>query len=301
MLRWRLLLGTLFIAILGALIYLDSVSTTAGMYLLPIALLFAVLAAGEMIRLGTYGDRKPPKLSIYVGTTLVVASNFIPRLIPDFPADCPIGNLGWPLLAMAAATLLVVFSELLRFESAAKAAANVSYAIFSIAYVGVLLSFVVQIRYIGDSHWGILSLASLLIVTKMSDIGAYFVGRAVGRNKLAPKISPGKTIEGFVGGIAFSCIGAWLTYAILAPQVFDIQVQYAWWSLIVYGILLATAGVVGDLTESVMKRAADKKDSSAWLPGFGGILDMLDSVLTAAPVAFLFLITECIAPVSSAP
>lgn len=301
MLRWRLILGTLFVAVLGALIYLDFRADTPGLFLLPIALLFAILAAGEMVRLGTYGDRIPPKAAIYFGTTLVVASNFLPRLIPDFPVDCPIGNLGWPLLTLAAAILLVAVVELMKYETPQKAAANLSYAVFAITYVGVLLSFVVQIRYIGDSQWGILALASLLIVVKMSDIGAYFVGRAIGRNKLAPKVSPGKTIEGFVGGIAFACGGAWLSFAVLAPNVFGIDVVYTWWSLLLYGVLLAAAGVVGDLSESVLKRAADKKDSSAWLPGFGGILDMLDSVLTAAPVAFLLLVAEIIAPASNAP
>ncbi len=300
LLRWRLLLGTLFVAGLGVLIYLDFRATTPGLYLLPVAMLIAILAAGEMVRLGTYGDRKPRRLGIYVGTTLVVGANFVPRLIPDFPVDCPFEMMGWPLFAMAIASLLVATYELFRFETATRAAANVSYAIFSIAYVGILLSFVVQLRYVGSSEWGILALASLLMVVKMSDIGAYFVGRAVGRHKLAPKVSPGKTIEGFVGGLVFAVAGAWLAFDVVAPKAFGIEVNYSFATLVLYGVLLAAAGVVGDLSESILKRAAEKKDSSDWLPGFGGVLDMLDSVLTSAPVAYLLLAGESIAPVAGA-
>jgi len=301
LLRWRLILGTVFVLVLGALVYLDYKSGKPGLYLLPVALLFALLAAGEMVRLGTRSDRQPPRWSIGLGTLLVVASNFIPHLMPNYPTNCPIGQLGWPLLTLAGVILLVALVQLVRFESAEMACANLAYSIFAITYVGLLLSFVVQLRYLGDRGWGILALASLLIVVKMSDIGAYFVGRALGRHKLAPKVSPGKTIEGFAGGLLFAVIGAWLSFEVLAPRAFHIEVAYRWWSLILYGVLLATAGVVGDLSESVLKRAAGQKDSSAWMPGFGGILDMLDSVLTAAPVAFLLLVAKWIAAADAGP
>jgi phosphatidate cytidylyltransferase len=121
----------------------------------------------------------------------------------------------------------------------------------------------------------------------MGDIGAYTVGRLIGRRKMAPRISPGKTIEGGVGAIVFSCgiawlAGAWITGA-RVPWSLPAASQTGW---LVYGLLVGGAGMVGDLAESLLKRDVGRKDSSSWLPGFGGVLDMVDSVLLAAPVAW---------------
>jgi phosphatidate cytidylyltransferase len=129
-----------------------------------------------------------------------------------------------------------------------------------------------------DSH-GLLLLLWAFIVTWSTDIGAYFVGRAVGRHKLAPSISPGKTVEGLYGGMAAAAVlgGAWvLAFGLARP-------------LLVLAPLLAVAAQAGDLFESWIKRRARVKDSGRWLPGHGGVLDRLDGLV---PVAVLTALAQ---------
>jgi phosphatidate cytidylyltransferase len=121
----------------------------------------------------------------------------------------------------------------------------------------------------------------------MSDVGAYTVGRLIGRHKMAPVLSPGKTWEGVAGGLGFSCLGAWVTFTWLVPAMTGEAPTPAAWRWIVYGLLVGGTGIVGDLAESLIKRDVGRKDSSTWMPGFGGVLDLLDSILIAAPIAYL--------------
>ena len=139
--------------------------------------------------------------------------------------------------------------------------------------------------------WGIGALASWIIVVKMGDIGAYTVGRLIGRHKMAPAISPGKTIEGAIGALLFACLGSWLTFSWLAMPEFRWLVPpesiepSPWWGWITFGLLMGVTGIIGDLAESLLKRDVGWKDSGNWLPGFGGVLDVLDSLLLSAPFA----------------
>jgi phosphatidate cytidylyltransferase len=136
-------------------------------------------------------------------------------------------------------------------------------------------------------RFGIAAIASLAIVVKMCDIGAYTFGRLLGRRKMTPVLSPGKTWEGAVGGLAFACLGSWLALNWLAPALSAGLAPRSAWCWLGYGLFVGIAGILGDLAEPLIKRDVGRKDSSAWMPGFGGVLDLLDSVLFAAPVAFL--------------
>jgi phosphatidate cytidylyltransferase len=132
-------------------------------------------------------------------------------------------------------------------------------------------------------------MASMIIIVKLGDTGAYTVGRLCGRHKMAPRLSPGKTLEGAAGAILFSCAGAWLCFHVLGLTSISPywkstpNIPAGWW---IYGLCLGVAGMFGDLAESLIKRDVGQKDSSTWMPGFGGILDILDSLLLAAPVAW---------------
>jgi phosphatidate cytidylyltransferase len=119
-----------------------------------------------------------------------------------------------------------------------------------------------------------------VFVVKSSDIGAYTVGKLFGRHKFSPRISPGKTWEGMVGAVVFASIVA---FAFAAGC--DIMTL---WQAVIFGVCFAFIGQLGDLAESLIKRDAEKKDSAASVPGFGGILDVIDSPLGAAPFAYLF-------------
>jgi phosphatidate cytidylyltransferase len=154
--------------------------------------------------------------------------------------------------------------------------ANCGASYFSIIYLGLFSAFVVGIR-IDYGLWGLLM---FIFVVKSSDIGAYAIGVLFGKHQFSPNISPGKTWEGMGGAVTAAVIVSFLFGAGC-----DIM---AWWPAVIFGIFIAFTGQVGDLVESMMKRDSETKDSSNKVPGFGGILDIIDSPLFSAPFAYLF-------------
>ena len=129
-------------------------------------------------------------------------------------------------------------------------------------------------------------MASWIIVVKLGDIGAYSVGRLVGRHKITPLLSPSKTWEGAAGAFLFAIAGSWAVFSYLVPIVTSGLPHGPSWGWLPFGLLLAAVGMAGDLAESLLKRDAGSKDSSRWLPGLGGVLDILDSLLLTAPLAW---------------
>lgn len=286
MLRWRLLLGAVFIAALIGLFTLDYQAPFPGVVLFPLALLLSWLAAGEILWLLAARDLRPRPGVVRWGATAVVAANIFAAIDPT----TPLASLGWPAVAFALALLAAFLGEMHRYERPGEVMERLGLTVLGLAYVGLLLSFVAQMRLLGPEggrlgSWGVAALASLVITVKMCDIGAYTFGRLFGRHKMSPVLSPGKTWEGAVGGIAFACLGSWVSLALLAPAL-GVEPRFAW-SFLPYGVLVGTSGILGDLAESLIKRDVGRKDSSAWMPGFGGVLDLLDSVLFASPVAYL--------------
>jgi phosphatidate cytidylyltransferase len=141
------------------------------------------------------------------------------------------------------------------------------------------------------------ALVSLIFVAKMSDTGAYTFGRLLGRHKMAPVLSPKKTIEGGLGGILTACACSYLFFAVIAPWIVGPDAAApSLWGCLVYGVVVSVAGVVGDLAESLLKRDMERKDSSRWMPGLGGVLDVLDSLLIASPAAYLCWIAGIVGP-----
>lgn len=136
-----------------------------------------------------------------------------------------------------------------------------------------------------DSHNGQHYLIFLVLVTQASDIGAYFVGRWLGRHKLAPRISPGKTVEGFIGGVAFTLLVVILMLLFWnnMPRIFK------WSEALFLGFMFSVIGPIGDLTESWMKRSTGIKDSGTTFTGHGGMLDIIDSLLFTTIFYYLYL------------
>lgn len=160
---------------------------------------------------------------------------------------------------------------------------GIGVTLVGVFYVAFLGGFLVSTR-IGFETSANLSthlLAFFFLVIFGSDAGAYFAGRALGKHKLAPAISPGKTVEGLVGGIVAAA-----TFAALATWWFFPELPYKW--SIPLAIVLAVVGVLGDLCESAMKRGSKTKDAASILPGHGGLLDRLDSLLFGAPILYYF-------------
>ena len=154
--------------------------------------------------------------------------------------------------------------------------ANCGASYFSILYLGLLSSFCVSMRL----EFGLWPLLMFVFVVKSADIGAYAIGSLFGKHKFSPKISPSKSWEGMGGAVAAAMIVA-VGFALSC----DIMV---WWSAVIFGVCFAFIGQIGDLVESMMKRDAEQKDSANNVPGFGGILDIIDSTLVAAPFGYLF-------------
>lgn len=156
--------------------------------------------------------------------------------------------------------------------------ANCGANYFSILYLGLLSSFCIAIRI----EFGIWALLMFVFVVKSTDIGAYAIGTMFGKHKFSPKISPSKSWEGMASGAAVAMIVA-IGFAI-SCDIMD------WRLAVIFGLCFAFISQIGDLVESMLKRDAEQKDSANNVPGFGGILDIVDSLLIAAPFAYLFLI-----------
>jgi len=284
MLRWRLLLGTVLILVLVGLSWLDDHARLPGVWLLPVAVIASVMATAELLQLMTLGGARPVPWVVYCGNLLLVAANWIPWICRGGQSVPLINSASWPMLALAGGSTLIFTAEMCRFRRPGGVLANVAAAMFALVYVGVMLGWMIQLRML----WGIGALASLIIVVKMADTGAYAVGRLIGRHPMAPVLSPRKTLEGAVGGLLTAGLVSWAVFAWLVPLM-TVQQAYcgAWWRSMLFGLVVGGAGMLGDLAESLLKRDVGSRDSSRWLPGFGGVLDLLDSLLLAAPVAWL--------------
>ncbi len=192
-------------------------------------------------------------------------------------------------------TIVLAFSAviffLIHFKDRSDAILHVAVEFFGVCYVAVPLSFMLAIIYpislTGMSWDGRWWLVYLILVTKVTDVGAYFVGRLWGRVKLAPALSPKKTVEGAVAGficaVLFSILMS-LLGGVFSSSLFVLPLPAA----IILGACIGIAGQVGDLAESLLKRDAVVKDSNA-LPGLGGVLDMVDSLLLTAPIVYFYL------------
>src|SRR5579862_2477787 len=160
----------------------------------------------------------------------------------------------------------------------------ISTTLFGLMYVPWLLNFIQKINFFPGVE-GHFYLLYFIVITKFSDTGAYLVGSLIGRHKMIPRISPGKTWEGFGGALAVSILVSVLFVYYFGDHMHGMN----WIHACVLGLLLGLAAVVGDLIESIFKREAGVKDSGKLFPGIGGILDLLDSLLFNAPIMYLYL------------
>jgi phosphatidate cytidylyltransferase len=167
---------------------------------------------------------------------------------------------------------------------------TMSYTLFGLLYVIWLFNFMTKIVYVTPrSASGILTgqfyCLYLIAVTKFSDMGAYLTGMAFGRRLLIPHISPKKTWEGFFGALAFSLLASLGLYKLMPGHL----AVLTWTHAAVLGLLLGASAVIGDLAESIVKRSTGVKDSGGLLPGIGGALDLIDSLLFTGPLLFFYL------------
>lgn len=222
------------------------------------------------------------------------------------PVVAYIGNEYHATMLMTFALLAVMIAQLRR-RQVTEAMASISGTFFGVFYVGWLLSHVIPLRFFTERivadegeadavrlglvpESGAFLLVYCLTVVVLCDTGAYFAGRAYGKRKLAPSISPGKTVEGAIGGFLLGIFGGAamkLIFDLLWP---GLSTVLSWPLVFAFGPLIAAAGIVGDLVESLLKRDAQVKDAGALLPGMGGLLDRIDAPLLGIPVMYYLML-----------
>ncbi|HEX9780096.1 MAG TPA: phosphatidate cytidylyltransferase [bacterium] len=184
----------------------------------------------------------------------------------------------WP------AAIILIFIRQLARKNIFEALNGLGTTLFGLAYIPALFSYILSIRSL-DAERGALLVLFLILVTKMADTGAYTVGSLIGRHTLLARISPRKTVEGFAGAMGTAAITAALAAPLLGPS-------WGALSAAAMGLLLGLAGQVGDLAESLIKRDCQVKDSGSLMPGLGGVLDIIDSLLFTAPLFYAILMSR---------
>lgn len=258
-----------------------------GLILGALAILIAVMSCHELVYLGR---QHFPKLNLpfhLIVSGIAVAISCAPILWRDYPVDCAIGLFGWQMMALTWAAGMTSLFEILNYSDDGKGTARIGFSVLIYLQLVLLFGFLIAHRLLFDENGvGIFAMVTLITTVKMSDAAAYFFGKSFGKHKLAPKLSPGKTIEGCVGSFVGALAGSSLILFAIVPLLFETDLTFPIWWLIAYSVLITVAAIIGDLTESMLKRDAKIKDSSSWLPGLGGVLDITDSLVLAAPVSY---------------
>jgi phosphatidate cytidylyltransferase len=280
MLKNRLIFGTLLTIFFTTLVILDSWLDGSISSSVPdkkiqatgLFILLSLIIIAAQVELSNLAEKKNLLILLPVSipaSILLAGSWFV----------CQAANVSiskYVLIILAFSLFALLFYQYLRF-GLSSVMANCGVSLFSIVYLGLLSAFVLGIRI----EFGIWPLLMFVFVVKFADIGAYVVGTLIGRHKFSPIISPAKTWEGLIGAAIFAII-----VAFVFSKIFGIMSAKA---AAVFGICFAFIGQLGDLAESLIKRDAEQKDSAKTVPGFGGILDIIDSPLASAVCAYLFL------------
>ncbi|HEY7327260.1 MAG TPA: phosphatidate cytidylyltransferase [Gemmataceae bacterium] len=284
MLKTRLWMGALLIALVVCVLLFDPEPWYP--FLLLLAIFLAAAGSVELYQL--IGAAHGLSLWLSGGSVLMV-------LLANWPAHLWPGLFGsdpWRLvlIVFTAVVLLGFLVEMVAFrppsqvaeaptERSGSVVIRLALLAWITAYLGLLPSFLMQLRWLNAT-----ALALAIFLPKCCDIGAYFTGRLIGRHKMAPVLSPKKTWEGVLGGLILS---AAVAVAINRPRS---VVPGGDPAAAAFGLVVGGAGVLGDLAESMIKRDCRKKDASQMMPGFGGVLDVIDSILFAAPIAYCWLL-----------
>ncbi|WP_412028923.1 phosphatidate cytidylyltransferase [Deinococcus yunweiensis] len=264
----RVLTSVVAFSVISVLVWLGAYA------MLPALIFVSVMCLYEYIRMLDRNDIDVRRISLAVfGSAIIVAS------LPAIQATPPWPGGSWREVVLTVALGYLLVMEVMR--PGERPLERIVYSLFGLLYIPWLLGYFLLLRYSPDAGDGLLYFALPLLATFAADIGGYFGGYYFGRRKLAPEVSPGKTVEGAVGGLALS----FLTVLLIS------SLTHIWSPLesLLYSILVASASQLGDLSESLIKRALRTKDSGSSLPGHGGFLDRLDSLLFAVPATYLFL------------
>ncbi|MGH9324581.1 MAG: phosphatidate cytidylyltransferase [Vicinamibacteria bacterium] len=234
---------------------------------LSVVLAFALTGYWELARVAAKIGWKP------LGVGYLLVALLVTAFYPGFPSFEEVG----------VALVVLVGIEAVFFRGPGRdTLGGLAMTVLGALYLGSLLGTIVALRVVEPEATGRFWIVFLLAVVMVGDAGAFFVGKLAGKHPLAPVLSPKKTVEGFLGGVAFSVATALGLRSFLFPRL-DLSTALG------LGLSMALLGVVGDLFESFLKRSAGLKDTSTLIPGHGGVLDRIDSLLFAAPFLYLYV------------
>ncbi len=287
MLRTRILAAVPIVLVLSGALYLDAWRESSEAFT-AILVLFTVLALREFYRLCAGGGAEPYRIfGIGMGAALVLvherhlweAWHGLPPLLPG------------SLHMLLAAAVLGPFLLHGRRRAPSGAGRDIAATVLGLLYIWFLASFLPKIRHLGLVHgWGTDGVEFVFVCilgAKASDVGGFLVGKRFGRRKITPVLSPKKTWEGTIGGLCLSVL-VLLVMGALTPAA---AIRGLGWAGVAgLGLLLGISAFLGDLAESLLKRDGEVKDAGASVPGFGGILDLVDSLLVAAPAMYGYLL-----------
>jgi phosphatidate cytidylyltransferase len=282
MLHTRVWVGTVLALLAAGALVVDQWFAPWYPVLFVLLLSLSLAACTELLHL-LGPDRRPVPWLCYVGIAALVSANWLAHL----PETARRESSPWPwLLGVFVVYVLTVFVvEMATFRQPGTSVNRMALALWLAAYLGLLPSFLTQLRWLGGSgEHGTMCLALAVFVPKSCDIGAYVVGRLFGRHPMAPVLSPKKTWEGAAGGLLLATVTA-IALDRLGPAPVlnhDLRVEIG------FGATVGLAGMLGDLAESLIKRDCKQKDASQAVPGFGGVLDVVDAIIFASPVAYLW-------------
>jgi len=286
----RIVFGAIMIAALACVLAVEyyepwpAMMDIRGLPLAAVIVVLCVMALRELKRIASAAGAGLLGVSATIGTLLVATQPVWHKCIPlNFVLMMTVEDV-WCMIGLILAG--VFLEQMIRSAVSSRsnrhrldaALARVGATLLAVAYLGVGAAVILAIRV----DKGVPALILFLAAVKCTDIGAYFTGSAVGRHKLIPWLSPGKSWEGLFGGLAAAA-----GVSMMVVWLFDMRMSLAWAAG--FGVIVGAVGQFADLCESLLKRSARIKDSGALVPEFGGVLDVLDSPLLAAPAAWVLL------------
>ena len=261
------ILSTLFLIAVTVLAMTNSVA---------FVIIILILTAGGLYEFFYMVKKKDVPIYSYTGL-------FIGLLIPLSIATHFEPTKNWELLFTVIGFLLILLLQFARQDNK-HAILGLSTTLFGVLYVSWFFSFLIKIRFLLDGVEGLKLLGFIICVTKSADIGALLVGSRYGKHLLIPKVSPNKTIEGALGALFISSITA-----VLLKSWLPLPMDFPLWQIFLMGAFFGGIGQLGDLSESLIKRDCGVKDSGRFMPGMGGVLDIIDSLLFTAPAFYLYM------------
>lgn len=305
MLKHRLLMSALLIPATVGLFVWDHHLGGRAPVLFVVVMLVAARCVWELASLARLAGFQPNVVVMTVGAWLMILSSWWPVIQWGWPGTSQFYHF-WQHLLLAAGVVIIgsILNAIFRFSRLEIRRSNMPNSPqlglhiatlgvewLGVGYIGVLLAYSCQLRwttYQGNGYLnvGYFALSAMIVAAKMGDVGAYTFGRLIGGPKMTPVLSPGKTISGGIGHLLTAGFAAvvWLVW--LGPYIGMYWVAWRVGAAFIFGVVVGFAGLIGDLAESLIKRDVGVKDAPALLPGFGGLLDLMDSILLAGPVAY---------------